>query len=221
MRKVQKSAGVIACALLCLLLQSAVSSGGPRKEPLPTKPLPAQGAFATGNYGLTFESPDQATYCPLPNDWSGSDHGTVIFLEPPRACYGAGYPSSARGFQPADVPRIEIFYGYYLEEGQAKPPLCKSMGTVTLFGKRADLCGDKWHRLVTVNVSGRYMADEPAELSATLVAKPDDLGRYMPQFKALIASIRTCSEQWTSEGAGKKGTLVIGQGPPCPSSKWH
>jgi hypothetical protein len=220
---VKKPVGILACALLCLILHPAVSSAGPRKEPLPARPLPAKGDYATGNYGLTFEPPDHATYCPLPDDWVGSDHGTVVFLEPPRACYGAGYPSSARGFEPADVPRIEIFYGYDLseDEDEAKPPPCKAMGTVTLFGKKTNLCRGKWHRLATANVEGKYKADEPAELSATLVAKPADLSRYMPRFIALIASIRTCNEQWAVGGAEGGKTFVIGQGARCPPSQWH
>ncbi len=216
----QKPVGIVGCALLYLLLQSAASLGGPHKEPLPTKPLPAKGDYATGIYGLTFRPPERAMYCPLPNDWVGSDHGTVVFLEPPRVCYGTGFPSSGRGFDPADTSRIEIYYGYFLGEDEEKPAPCKPAGTATLFGKKTNLCRDMWRGLVTISVSGRYIADEPAELSATLVAKPDDLSRYMPQFTALVASIRTCSEKWTGGGPDKKKTFIIGQGPRCPPSQW-
>ena len=216
----QKRVGILGCALLYLLLQSAASLGDPHKEPLPSKPLPAKRNYATGNYGLTFRPPEHAMYCPLPKGWVGSDHGTVIFLEPPRACYGAGFPSSSRGFEPADTPRIEVYYGYFLGEDEEKTAQCKSTGTATLFGKKTNLCRDMWHGLATISVSGRYIADLPAELSATLVAKPGDLSRYMPQFTALVASIRTCSEKWTGGGADGTKTFVIGQGPPCPAGGW-
>jgi len=222
-RKVKKPISILACALLCLLLHPAIGSAQPRNKPFPMRPLPTKGDYATGNYGLTFVPPDQANYCPLPNDWVGSDHGTVVFLEPPRNCYGAGYPSSARGFEPADVPRIEIFYGYDLseDEDEAKSHPCKMMGTATLFGKKTNLCRGKWKRMATANVEGKYMADEPAMLSATLVAKRSDLIRYLPQFIALVASIRTCSEEWKIEGADGGKTFIIGQGPRCPSGQWH
>ena len=214
------SGGHVLRAVLGFGLLWTAASGGTAKEPTPTKPLPANGDYATGIYGLTFKPPQHASYCPLPEDWTGSDHGTVIFLEPPHACYGAGYPSSGRGFEPADTPRIEIYYGYFMGEDIEKPAPCKSVGTATLFGKKANLCGDTWRGLATISVSGRYVADLPAELSATLVSKPSDLSRYMPRFTALVASIRTCSEKWTGGGPDKKKTFVIGQGPRCPPSQW-
>jgi hypothetical protein len=217
---IKKYVGIIVCALLSLGLQSTASQAGQRKEPPPSKPMPATGEYASGNYGLTFKVPEHTMYCPLPADWVGSDHGTVLFLEPPRACYGAGYPSSSRGFEPADVPRIEIYYGYDLSEDDAKPPPCKAVGTAMLFGKQTNLCGGKWQELSTVTVSGRYMADEPAELSVTLAANPSELSRYIPQFTALVASTRTCSERWT-DGKSNKKTFVIGHGPRCPDSLWH
>jgi hypothetical protein len=214
----QKPIAVLVCALFCLSMTAG--QGRSPKQSTPAKPLPAKGDYATGIYGLTFKAPQHALYCPLPDDWTGSDHGTVVFLESPRACYGAGYPSSGRGFEPADVPRIEIYYGYDLGEDEAKPPPCKVAGTATLFGKKANLCRDNWRGLVTLAVSGRYTADQPAEFVATLVVEPVDQQRYLPLFTTLVASVRTCSEKWTDGGLDKKKTFVIGQGPPCPRTKW-
>jgi len=216
-----KSVRVLAYTLLPLGLHWVACYGAPPKAPKPTKPQPAIGDYATGVYGLTFKAPEGATYCPLPEDWEGSDHGTVVFLEPPRACYGAGYPSSGRGFEPAETPRIEVYYGYFMGEDETKPPPpCREAGTATLFGKKTHVCRDSWHGMVTMNVSGQYVADQPAEVSLTLVAKPSTLDQYLPKFLAVIASIRTCSEEWSGGGPDKKNTFVIGHGPRCPAGRW-
>ena len=79
-----------------------------RRPPRPVKSEPAIGDFTSVNYPMTFKAPASAFFCPLSPDWVGSDHGTTVFLARPKACYGAGYPSSSRGFEPGDFPRIVL-----------------------------------------------------------------------------------------------------------------
>ena len=59
--------------------------------PIPTPPI-----FVTPVYALTFRSPSATTICALPVDWTGSDHGTVMFLLPPKQCGGARFPLRER-----------------------------------------------------------------------------------------------------------------------------
>jgi hypothetical protein len=84
-------------------------------------PVAAPPVFVGGDYALTFQTPRKTTICALPSDWVGSNHGTVIFLRPPKRCGGVGYPSSSRGFSD-DVPRIEVFYAYWLGDPGTGPP---------------------------------------------------------------------------------------------------
>ena len=76
--------------------------------------LVAPPVYVSPNYNLSFRSPPGAYYCPLPKGWVGSDHGTILFLQRPARCGGAGYPSSSRGFEPAGLSRIDVYYGYRL-----------------------------------------------------------------------------------------------------------
>src|SRR5271156_6676533 len=85
-------------------------------------PTPAPSLYVTENYALTFRTPPHTTICALPDSWVGSDHGTVIFLAPPRSCGRPGFPSSSRGFR-GNVPRIEVYYAYRVEETPA--PSCR------------------------------------------------------------------------------------------------
>src|ERR1700761_7268156 len=125
--------------LLVGLIAAAAGASAPVEKP--TAPLPTPPAFASEQYGLTFRTPPGSTYCSLPDNWTGSDHGTVIFLAPPKRCWGAGFPSSGRGFD-GNAPRVEVFYAYDLgddEEGR-KPPPCREVGRVLFLGKTRPLC---------------------------------------------------------------------------------
>jgi hypothetical protein len=184
-------------------------------------PLPAPGQFVTEQYGLTFETPARSSYCALPKDWVGSDHGTVIFLVPPKRCLGAGYPSSGRGFD-GDVPRIEVFYGYSTRDDavdQAPPP-CARIGSAEFLGKARPLC--------RIHVQGRKgisaEADYPVENGAanavlTLVTTPVRLRADLSKFKLLLKSARTCTATWKPDDGG--APFTTGSGPPCPSqARW-
>ena len=95
--------GAIATLICCALLGGAWAAK-PLREPPPTAPRRAVGDFTSSNYAITFKAPDYTYYCPLPDGWEGSDHGTILFLASPSACYGAGYPSSVADLNPAMCP---------------------------------------------------------------------------------------------------------------------
>ncbi len=175
-------------------------------------PKAAPPVFVTSIYGLTFKTPLGSFYCPLPDDWVGSDHGTVVFLESPGGCGGAGYPSSSRGFE-RNVPRIEIFYAYWMGEDEPSPPPCSKAGRTQLFSTPRPLCRDDQDGWVTITVSARYLADIPAKVNVTLVTEPSRLDQDIRKLIRLTSSMQPCSSVWTSD-KGKKS--VVGSGPRCP-----
>ncbi len=216
--------GAIATLICCALLGGAWAAK-PLREPPPTAPRRAVGDFTSSNYAITFKAPDYTYYCPLPDGWEGSDHGTILFLASPSACYGAGYPSSSRGFEPGDVPRIEVYYGYDLDtsEDVPQPPPCRAAGVALLLDRAAPLCRKTEDRLTIITAKGRYMADQPAELSVTLVARSAEVSRFLPTLKAVLGSMRPCRARW--EASDEHGKIVksghIGRGPACPSGQWY
>ena len=186
----------------------------------PSAPHPTPKAFVTEQYGLTFDNPIGGSYCALPADWSGSDHGTVIFLAPPKTCFGAGYASSGRGFD-GNAPRIEVFYGYDVadDEEASKPPPCKTIGHVMFLGATRRLCRQSSRQGVEVSVSAKYSADQPAEMTLTLVTSRSRLADELPKFEKLLRSTRTCTATWHDDKGGKPFTT--GTGSSCPAdARW-
>ena len=189
-----------------LMMSGAAAAATPAVRPLPTPPK-----FASDVYAITFDVPRNTTYCPVPSHWQGSDHGTIIFLAPSKSCGGVGYPSSGRGFEPAQTPRIEVYYGY--DAGSELEP-CRLAGHARLFEREEALCSNEQHGLAVLTVHGDYKADIVAEVYLTLVAPAKDEPRYIKTFLALVASVHTCKAVWTDDGKPKK-TSSIGHGPPC------
>lgn len=183
-------------------------------------PRAAPAAFVSQQYGLTFRTPANSFYCALAKDWVGSDHGTVVFLAPPAACGGAGFPSSARGWD-GSAPRIEVFYGYDLVDDDEKPTPapCDRIGRAAFLGAGAPLCRKRARGTVEVSVSGKYQADVPAEAVLTLVTSRRRLAGDLQAFEALLRSARTCSTVW--RGGPGKTSFTTGSGPPCPrAASW-
>ncbi len=179
-------------------------------------PLPAPAQYTTHNYGLTFATPAGSTYCPLPQGWMGSDHGTVLFPVRPRACAGAGYPSSGRGFSPTSTPRIEVYYAYWMGEDEPKSPPCHVDGWTSLMGRRRAICLGHRDGMITEAVSARYSADLD-RVTVTLVTVPARRERDLAAFDSLTASVQSCATHFTG-GAGK--TVVSGTGQACPVGGW-
>jgi hypothetical protein len=199
---------------IALALATALALQGPAS--IQAKPAPP--TYPTPNYALTFHKPPGSSYCPLPADWVGSDHGTILFLSLPALCGGAGFPSSSRGFSPPNLPRIEIFYSYSDEDGQTKPS-CNVVGKANLLSRQRPLCKDTSDGMTTITMSANYKADNPAQLIITLVSAPDRLDSDLRSLVVLANSVRTCSSHWSS--ADGKRAFVAGSGPPCPANaKW-
>ena len=179
------------------------------------KPQPAHGRFTTTNYTLTFAAPPALTYCPVPKDWVGSDHGTILFLIPPRSCTGVGYAASGRGAVPAGLPHIEIYYGYR-DPGESPLPPCRRAGKVRLLGRERPLCAGRNGASVARTATGLYRSDAMSEISLTLVTTPRRLARDMVVFTRLVESIRTCTSNMVLPG-GKH----FGSGPRCKRGDFY
>lgn len=201
-------------ALFVSLLLLGAAPGGP-SEPAGTAPRPAPGQYMTGAYGLTFAVPAGASYCPLPGDWIGSDHGTTIFLELPRSCGGAGYPSSSRGYEPAGAARLELYYSYWMGEDEPPPRACRRVGTIGFLGAARPVCEEREGGLVRRSVTARYMADIEAEAVLSLVTRPGRLAADMAAFAAAASSMRTCTAAFRNEDGS---SFTIGTGALCPEA---
>jgi hypothetical protein len=175
------------------------------------QPRQAPPVYATHNYALTFHSPPSATYCPLPDGWVGSDHGTTLFLVPPNHCGGAGYPSTSRGFSPPDIPRIEVFYSFAIDDSPSAPK-CHPNGSIQFVGAVRVLCQGREGRLTTLAVSARYDAGEPAGASLRLVTTPRRLAADRRVLERLALSFRPCR---VLDASPRFGT-----GAPCPDAPW-
>jgi hypothetical protein len=203
----RRAARLVALAAVCLPLAGLGA----------VPPRPAPPIYATANYNLTFRSPAGTTYCPLPSDWIGSDHGTILFLEPPRDCGGAGYPSISRGYAPSDVARIEAYYGYAVDEGPLVLRRCRKAGTLTFLGRARTLCRRNEGGMISLEVVARYDAGATAEAIFTLRSNPARVARDLAAFRRLAASVRTC----TGSLRDQQGAIHRwGAGPPCPRSAW-
>ena len=181
---------------------------------MPPRLAPAQ--YTTHNFGLTFRVPREATYCPLPKNWVGSDHGTTVFLEAPRRCGGVGYPSSSRWFEPRSLARMELFYAYWMGEDEPPDGPCHKVGSTIFLGARRAVCEERKGGSVIRTIKARYFADEEAQAILILITRAARLQSDMETFRATAASFRTCKLVWHAP----KGTFTMGHGAPCPRSGW-
>jgi hypothetical protein len=164
-------------------------------------PASAPAIFASADKNITFPTPPGSTYCPLPNDWTGSDHGTTIFLAPPTSCGGAGYPSSSRASGPSSA-LISVFYGYDTAdpEGRAPREPCDSIGEAAVLGRKAQLCETREGGSVMVRADVGYAAegaeeDLPSEVVFTLATSPDRLERDLTIFKTMLEATTLCTRE--------------------------
>lgn len=179
-----------------------------------TRSAPSE--FVTGHYGLTFKVPHGAVYCPLPRDWVGSDHGTTIFLQKPRDCGRAGYPSSDREFSPLNAARIQLYYGYVTWDDADLPPKlpCRRVGSIRFLGGNRDVCEHREQGQIIREVEARYMSDNQAEAVLTLVTSPKRRNADMEAFQATAASMRTCTQKHDDP----KGEFTMSAGDSCPTT---
>jgi hypothetical protein len=193
------------------MLTAAIAAAAIASHRFPVvAPKPAPPVYATHNYALMFETPPGLTYCPLPKNWVGSDHGTTLFLVPPRRCGGAGLPSSSRWFEP-NVRRIEVYYGYRNDDAPAQRS-CRMAGRLQFVGQMRPLCKGREGRMVTLEAWATYEASSPADVSLRLVTTSNRVGRDSVDLSKLAKSLRPCRVQDASP--------PFGAGAPCPNVPW-
>ena len=198
----------IAAALLMLL--------GAARFPPPERAAPP--VFASVTYGLTFRAPPGSYYCPLQRDWTGSDHGTVMFLGKPKACFGAGGVSSVRGFAPGKIPRIEIDYEHALDpEDRGAPRKCTLAGHVMLFDRARNLCVVRLDGVPTYVVDADYDSDGAETLSVRLVTSDLRRDTDLATLRRFLAGVRACHSSEYRHERRRDGHIL----PNCPEGDWY
>lgn len=195
-------------ALCCTVAVAAAPA--PRPQLAPT-------AYVSSEYGLTFQPPAGSTYCALPHDAVGPDHGTVIFLSPPSACGGVGWPSSSRGFSPSDTPRIEVYYQYWMDV-PLDDPVCHRLGHMRFLGAWRALCRSQSRGSRIVSVDGRYDVNPgdggQGEAIFTLVTSKARFVDDLLAFKVMVRSARPCRSMFVDGPKAIQSTS--GTGAACP-----
>lgn len=188
-----------ACAALAACDRVEAPPASPAVEPVPEalRPKPAPRLYRSADKSILFPTPAGSTYCPKPDDWVGSDHGTVVFLTPPERCdRSAAYPSSERGALTA--PNIQIFYAWDVLEPEEKPapPPCEPIGTARFLGDERPLCVRRRGDIVEVRAAAPYLAEGgrmKAEAAFTLVTAQPRLTQDLETFRTLLARTRLCT----------------------------
>lgn len=164
-------------------------------------PEPAPRVFASADKNITFPTPPGSIYCRLPDDWVGSDHGVNLYLTPPAACGGAGYPSSNRGAT-TTAAAISVFYGYDVVDAEFKAPAepCLSIGSVMVLGRMTPLCEVKAGEGVVVTATVAYAAegfeaDIPAEAVFRLRTTAERRVADMGAFETMLAATSLCTRE--------------------------
>lgn len=93
-----------------ILLLVAAISGPFQGQPPSHPPKPAPRIYVSRKFGLVMKVPAGLSICPLPRNWSGSEEGTVLFLEPPSGCLDTQSTSSAIRVPLGSVPSITVHY---------------------------------------------------------------------------------------------------------------
>ena len=132
-----------------------------------SRPIPAPALDVTHNQGLRIVIPSGLTYCPLPPDWVGSDHGVELYLTPPSGCGDAGYQSSNRDAG-SQTPSIAIYYEFNTDDYVHRRP-CAAPVALRLFGRPARACRRRQAGWITVEAHANYaIGQEPHDLVLTL-----------------------------------------------------
>jgi hypothetical protein len=190
-------------AALALLALAEAATASPRGPPLAAPPL-----YVTHNQGLRIVIPSGLTYCPLPPDWVGSDHGVELYLVPPSSCGGAGYQSSDRDAG-AETPAIAIYYEIntdnYVDRRRCAEPVA-----MRLFGRPARACRRREAGWITVAAGAGYAIDgEPHDLALTLRTTKARYRSDLARFRSFAKGVTVCRPDWAS-----------GRGPACPKTQW-
>jgi len=92
------------------LLLIAALLGSPQENAPSHPPKPAPRTYVSREFGLMMTVPSGLSYCALPKKWSGTEEGTVLFLETPSACLETQSGSSTVRPIAGFVPSISIHY---------------------------------------------------------------------------------------------------------------
>ncbi len=169
-----------------------------------SKPEAAPSTYSALTYGLTFQTPKNASYCPRRT--LDMDHGTTLFLIMPPAC-------SKRAER---TPSINIFYAYWMDEDEPPNPTCRPLGVAKMFGRSTRLCGFVWRGMKGVWVQRKFDATPEAKVSFSLTTTTARFDADLATFKALLATVRTCTATWGD--AKHPPQFTVGVGPPCPDN---
>lgn len=193
------------------------------------QPQPAPKVYVTDNYGLIATIPRGLTYCRLPEGWSGSDHGTVLFLEPPTGCIPSrAYASSSRP-TPEFVPAIYLYYEYNVAEidrgnGKSSPPRTSAEYTqlscekpfsrvpsgLKLLGKPASGCRHDGGDRTELSLAALYNSGHNGVI-VTLSTTGERFSQDLHTLSELASAISECKPSWDKQKSGR---------PPCPHAPW-
>jgi hypothetical protein len=192
-------------------------------------PQPAPHIYVTSNYGLMAKIPSGLTYCQLPEGWTGSDHGTVLFLEPPSGCIPSqSYPSSDRP-TPEFVPAIHLYYEHNVAEinrgkGESSPPrtsaefarqscdrpYLKIPSGLNLLGRPAIGCRHDEGDRVDIAMAALYWSGNEGVI-VSLSTTRKRLIHDLPMLAKMASAISVCKPDWDKS----KRTI-----PACPDAPW-
>ncbi|HEY2706694.1 MAG TPA: hypothetical protein VGI95_01465 [Caulobacteraceae bacterium] len=173
-----------------------------------TAALPAPSLYVTHNHGLAIVIPQGLTYCPLPPDWVGSDHGVDLYLAPPANCGDAGYPSSDRDATPR-TPMIEVFYEFNTDD-YVDRPRCRTPVRLRTLGRWVRACRRTQDGWTVLEAHPTYFVGrEPHDLVLTLTTTEARYVADLASFVALARGVRACHTEWAD---GRQGA--------CPKSQW-
>jgi hypothetical protein len=195
--------------MLSALVVAALLAGA--QSPPPTPPLPAPAVFVSGEHGLTFRSPPGASYCPLPDDFSGSDHGTDLLLYG-GLCTEPGFPSVGRFVATKGVAAIMIYYGYDPTAGDDEPrspPPCRKVAVIRLMDADRPVCRKRYEGRIYYSVEAKYVIVGSREVSLSLITTPARLAADLETLRALAATVSACRSDWMVDDK-------VGSGPICP-----
>jgi hypothetical protein len=221
--------GLMKRSWFSLIVVTALLVGDVQGQTALEPPQPAPKLYVTNNYGLVAKIPNGLTYCPLPEGWVGSDHGTVLFLKPPSGCFPShSYPSSSRPTREF-APAIDLYYGHNVSEidrgkGESSPPrtsteLAKKSchqpylripPGLKLLGKPAVGCRHDDGDRVEIALAALYWSGDEG-LIVTLSTTRKRLSRDLPMLAKVASAISVCKPDWD------KSTRAV---PACPDAPW-
>ncbi len=191
-----------------LLLAAALLCGGADAA------RPAPPAYVTPNYGVRLALPPGLSYCPLPADWVGTDHGPMLYLrrpdcrDPKGRRIGVDYEHNVAEHDyggPEDRPaRTDA------ELRRTDCPSLRPAVPVRLLGRRVLPCVEVAGGWLTVTAAAVYDIErdgtEPPgfTLAVRLVTTPRYLAADLAAFRRVVAGASICTPRWAKRAPGRR-----------------